>query len=197
MHSLLIRILRIFPDYFEIARECLSTGSSRQLEVVHAVIFRKDKILFALRAHLRGWELPGGSLLPGESEETALIREVKEETGLEVTVERKVGSYRRTGLVPHKASVFRCRVDSGLMTPSEETPHLAWFRLQELPSTLFPWFRSELVDALANYEEEVNRIESQGLKVVMAAIWIDLAMRFSGDRAGGVVPVEESILHEP
>jgi ADP-ribose pyrophosphatase YjhB (NUDIX family) len=36
----------------------------------------------------RGWSLPGGRLEHGETIETALIREMKEETGLDVAVEK-------------------------------------------------------------------------------------------------------------
>ena len=61
--------------------------------VVAAALYGRDgRILIAQRPpgkHMAGrWEFPGGKVDPGESEATALIRELREELGIEVTASR-------------------------------------------------------------------------------------------------------------
>ncbi|WP_243239441.1 NUDIX domain-containing protein [Sulfobacillus harzensis] len=51
------------------------------------VLVRGGRVLLA--SNDRGeWELPGGHIEPGESPETALVREFSEETGLDVKPRR-------------------------------------------------------------------------------------------------------------
>ena len=67
----------------------MSAGGGDAIQVVAAVIERDGNILITRRpkgAHLAGfWEFPGGKPEPGESYEAALIREVREELGVDYT----------------------------------------------------------------------------------------------------------------
>lgn len=55
----------------------------------------RGRVLLQRRGDRDMWGLPGGALELGESAEEAVIREVREETGLQVRVERLVGVYTR------------------------------------------------------------------------------------------------------
>jgi len=44
------------------------------------------------------WALPGGRAEPGETVEQTIVREVKEETGLDVAIIRKIGEYHEQGI---------------------------------------------------------------------------------------------------
>ena len=65
----------------------------KTIQVVAAVIREGDRIFAAQRGYGRakdGWEFPGGKIEPGENPEQALVREIREELGAEVTVGEKL-----------------------------------------------------------------------------------------------------------
>jgi len=157
---------------------------ARPLLVLQGVVRGEGGILLAVRNDLRGWELPGGTPEPGEPPEAALVREIAEETGLEVEIERHIGDYERGGFRPHTARVYLCHPLTGLLRTSAETRCVRWFDPTRLPDTLFPWYRQPIDDALARERVAVQRRERHGLAAVLAGISIDLRMRGSGDRAG-------------
>lgn len=159
----------------------------RPLVVAQAVILRcaagRREVLLSVRSDVQGWELPGGTPEPGEPIEQTLRREVREETGLDVAVRRRVGDYTRTGFRPHTARVYACEVVAGEPRPSRETPVVRWFGTDALPDTLFPWYRQPLDDALAAGGGPVTRHERQGLAAIWAGIRIDAVMRWRATRS--------------
>jgi ADP-ribose pyrophosphatase YjhB (NUDIX family) len=174
------RLAWLAPDYAHHVWKGLvapALGLRPPAVLAQAVIRSERGVLLAVRRSLRGWELPGGTVLPGESLEDALRREVLEETGLEVRVRRLVGVYERSGFRAHVAHVFECEVAGGSLRPSRDTPELAWFDPAGLPGTVFPWFRGPLEDALANAPQPVARRERLGLRAILTGARIDLRMR--------------------
>lgn len=89
-----------------------------------------------VRNRQRGWEMPGGQVENGENLSDALIREIREESGIETDVVRLVGICSNTGshpgydgydLVPTKLILdFVCRVKGGTLRESAETSGSAW-----------------------------------------------------------------------
>jgi ADP-ribose pyrophosphatase YjhB (NUDIX family) len=71
-------------------------GPQVRVQCVGAVITDESgRMLLILRGHEPGkglWSVPGGRIEPGETDEQAVIREVREETGLEVTCGRLLGA---------------------------------------------------------------------------------------------------------
>ncbi len=76
-----------------------SSHVSSEIPCVGAVIFdAAGRLLLIKRGQepaLGRWSVPGGRVEPGESHEVAVIREVLEETGLDIAVIREIGTVRR------------------------------------------------------------------------------------------------------
>ena len=88
------------------------------------------------------WALPGGRMDPGETVEQTIIREVKEETGLDVTVVRQIGEYVEKGLkddveYEYYPTCFLVKTIGGEIKRQEsEIQEIQLFSLKELPYPL-------------------------------------------------------------
>lgn len=114
------------------------------------IIFRNGnrEILAVQRRDVPVWVIPGGGIDDGETPEEAVVREVKEETGLDVSVKRKTGLYLPANLFTSTAHVFECEVLGGDLTQSDETQHVHFFPIANLPTPFFPYHCEWLQDAL-------------------------------------------------
>ena len=109
------------------------------------------------------WGLPGGSVEIGESVTTAIVREVKEETGLTVEVERLVGVYSdpafqvvryKDGNVVHYINtLMRCRVVGGTLQTCDESLELNFFDPAHLPGDMLATHRIRVEDAVVDRRE--------------------------------------------
>lgn len=123
---------------------------------VGALIFAEGRILLTHRRDIDWWNLPGGGMEKGETVEEALKREVLEETGLEVEIERMVGVYSK----PQKQEVvltFRSRITGGILTSTEESRECRFFLPDALPANTLPKHRQRVEDALLNLPHVIIR----------------------------------------
>lgn len=119
---------------------------------VNLAIIQDGKILLTRREDYHVWCLPGGGLEEGESLVQAARREAREETGLEVMVERLVGVYseprwfyRGLHVVVFMGHVIGGELDLQL----EEVIEARFFGLDELPDEFLYGNRQRALDALA------------------------------------------------
>ena len=88
------------------------------------------------------WALPGGRMDPGENIEQTIIREVKEETGLDVTLVRKIGEYIEKGVkddveYEYYPTCFLVKAIGGQVERQEsEIQEIQLFSLKGLPYPL-------------------------------------------------------------
>jgi 8-oxo-dGTP diphosphatase len=101
------------------------------------------------------WALPGGRAEPGETVEQTAVREVKEETGLDVAVVRKIGEYHEEGVqdgveYDYYPACFLVKVDSGEMRKQQgEIQEIQLFSLDDVPEPLAFVHSSMVKDYLA------------------------------------------------
>lgn len=101
---------------------------------VHAVITNREHRILQLRQTYndRRWGLPGGALEPGETFHEALVRECKEELGLNIHIEYMSGIYYHSAYNSH-VGVFRCAFPSGAsIRLSAEHSEYRFFPLDDL-----------------------------------------------------------------
>jgi ADP-ribose pyrophosphatase YjhB (NUDIX family) len=103
---------------------------------VGALIFNRDKILLVERGNdpLKGyWSLPGGVLEIGETLEEGIVREVREETGLEVQPLKVLEIFERIIRDAQGAPEYHyvlidyiCRVTGGSLRAADDASRAAW-----------------------------------------------------------------------
>jgi 8-oxo-dGTP diphosphatase len=104
--------------------------------VVGAAIVHDGRVLAACRsapAELAGrWEFPGGKVVSGESETDAVVRECREEMGIEVAVGRLIGAQPITdGSVLH---VYLAEHLLGYPEPRQDHREVRWLAADDLNS---------------------------------------------------------------
>ncbi len=104
------------------------------------------------------YALPGGIVEYGESVEEALIREVKEETGLDVEIHRLVGVYSDPNRDPRGHFVSVCFIaipKGGELKASSDAREVALFPLDRIPKLAFD--HNKMLDDAKPYLVELLR----------------------------------------
>jgi 8-oxo-dGTP pyrophosphatase MutT (NUDIX family) len=130
-----------------------------------AIIFddAHERILLTRRTDNGRWCLPGGGIDPGETLEETCIREVREETGLDVRVSRLIGVYSSPHFIIEYvdgnrrqliALSFEAEVIGGALTLTDETTEFGYFTPAEIETIdLMEHHRDRIDDALARQEK--------------------------------------------
>ncbi len=121
-------------------------------------------VLLGHHADRDRWVLPGGAVDPGERPADAAVRELWEETGLEIVLDNLIGAFGGPGFevryangdcVEYVMTVFDGRPVGGRLRPDgEEILAVRFFPLDDLPRhRMLPW----LVDFLGSLRDGAGR----------------------------------------
>ncbi len=109
----------------------------QSIPCVGAIITAGDRILLILRGHepeAGRWSLPGGRIEAGETDEQALVREVREETGLEVAPGPLIGAVDRArqdgGVLVIRD--YAATVTGGRLAAGDDADDARWFSVRDL-----------------------------------------------------------------
>lgn len=114
---------------------------------VAGIVFDDDgRVLAIQRRDNKQWQPPGGVLELGEGFEDGLRREVLEETGIHVRVERLTGVYKNMNLGV-VALVFRCVAIGGTPQATDESQEVQWVEVDEALTLMSPTFAIRVEDS--------------------------------------------------
>lgn len=115
--------------------------------VFGVILNDKNEVLLIHRTDHDIWEIPGGRWEDGETPWGAIVREVKEETTLDVVVEKLVS----LGSRPSNQDLvftFLCKIVGGEIHPTPEADRIEYFSLENIPTNTAPSKLIRIKDSL-------------------------------------------------
>ena len=149
---ILLRIWRIFPGWLQ----NVAARLIRPLFQVYsaAVIFNEKKQILLVKLtyqRFHPWGIPGGGIDYGEQPDDAVVRELLEETGLRIEVEKLLFAKTWASRV---GMYYLCRITEGEFQPSDEVVEIGYFTKDNLPDV-----RPQDVKLIVQIFEMVNHNE--------------------------------------
>lgn len=157
---------------------------------VTGIIFSPDRnsVLLIKRRDVPVWVLPGGGIDESETPENAVVREILEETGFTVKVDRLVGDYIPINRLAKRTHLYECTILSGEPSLSSETKGVRFFPLKELPP-LPPPYPDWISDALPHRPPVCKKLVSVNYLTLFKNLLLHpiLVIRFLLSRAGWTI----------
>lgn len=129
----------------------------------------EDGNILLVKTYHGGWVFPGGQVEEGENLIDALIREIKEESGIDVEVSNLIGIYSNTGkykgyngveIVPTKVMMdYICKPVGGELCTSEETSESRWVSKDKVLDMIEAPAIRERYQAYLSFNGSVNYME--------------------------------------
>ena len=122
---------------------------------VAGLVCNNNGEILLINSPRRGWEYPGGMVEPGETFQEALLREVREEAGVDVEIVGFIGLCKN--IEKDVVNIdFSCRYIKGELATSNESSEVKWVeREKALDMITFPLTRKRLENMLSE-NDKVN-----------------------------------------
>ena len=136
MMRTLLRLWRYFPQWAHVLASRILRPQFQM--AVSALIFdgQQRVLLFKHTYRKFEWGIPAGGLEYNEQPQAAIMREVHEETGMTVSVERLLLA-ESSKRIRHVSLVYLCTIVSGEFRESHEISEIQYFAVNDLPPMLF------------------------------------------------------------
>ncbi len=130
---------------------------------VLGALFIEGKILLVKRRDIPVWTIPGGGIEPFETAEEAIIREIKEETGVNALIDRKVALYTSSSPFIKPVYLFSLSPKGPLSfhPQNSEVKKMGIFSKDDLPHVTAPFQVDWIKDAFENkpyFEKHITTI---------------------------------------
>ena len=115
------------------------------------VITQDNTVLLVKREDIACWSIPGGAVDPGESVAQAAIREVKEETHIDIRLTRLVGIYSRPNWAQggdHSILFAAEPLNKHIITQPTEVIDAGFFPIADLPTPILWWHHEKISDTI-------------------------------------------------
>lgn len=159
LRMLALRVYKLLP--MRVSHAIVHTVQPTFTAGAVAIIEHEGRVLALRQVHRTGWSLPGGLIDKGEQPRDAVIREVREETGLDV----EPGSAVATYFVPeirHIDVIFRVHcTERPDVAVASEALESGWFALDELPEPDDSTRRIQRAVRLARCEPVAGHLRSE------------------------------------
>jgi 8-oxo-dGTP pyrophosphatase MutT (NUDIX family) len=116
-------------DHHPLKGQVIPMAPPKHILAAYVVILNYDAEILLVKHPKRGWELPGGQVEENESIRLAAIREVKEETGIDIKLVKYCGVFQnpRSGVCN---LLFIGKPTGGRMSTSEESEDVGYFPIE-------------------------------------------------------------------
>jgi 8-oxo-dGTP diphosphatase len=115
----------------------------------------QNRVLLCHRRDMDLWNLPGGGAEGGELPTETAVREVREETGLDVIIDRLTGVYGKVNQ-DELVFTFTAQVIGGDLVKTDESDDARYFDIQALPVNIIPKHIERIHDAVERQETVIR-----------------------------------------